>query len=63
MYVSQDVKSSRSTKKKLRNFQRALNRKIRPNNYLDLKTQLESGSERWKNFTFDRDCILRHLYC
>lgn len=61
--LSLDVKSSRSTKKKLRNFQRALNRKIRPNNYLDLKTQLESGSERWKNFTFDRDCILRHLYC
>ncbi|XP_065199911.1 m7GpppN-mRNA hydrolase [Planococcus citri] len=52
-----DAKSGSLSKKKLRNFQRNLNRK----NNFDLKKQLEVGSEHWKNFHFDRERILRHL--
>ncbi|XKL68055.1 hypothetical protein PGB90_003546 [Kerria lacca] len=56
-----DAEISRTSKKKLRNLQRARNRKIRSDNYLELKTQLENGSARWKNFRFNREIIIQHL--
>lgn len=57
-----DVKSNGgSSKRKLRNFQRTLNRKIRPDNYIDLKKQLEIGCQHWKTFQFDKERIIRHL--